>query len=240
MASPDLTAGAVMDLAAARLNDIFKTEYTYTIQMPFLNLALLELQEIYEANNVPVTDQTSAIIEVDASASGIVEIGYAPDPPIADTPYLPDDLIEIKVAWQSGRDLNQWTRFSPVDYLPQWNLTAQIGQFTAYQWATNKMKLIAANADNDIKLDYIRSLFITVEDADDELNIINGKVFLANRTASLIAHDIEENEKHAADLLVDARNGLDTSLTITTKGRQKIQTRRMPFRAGWKSRNSGF
>ncbi len=237
MASPNLTAGDVMDMAAARLNDLNRSLYSYAVQIPFLNMALLELQEIYEANNVPVTDQTSDIIEIDAVLTpGIIEIPFDDGVAAGVPDFLPDDLIEIKVAWQSNRGLNQWTPFSPVDTLPEWNLTAQMSGFIGYQWATNCMKVLAANNNNDIKLDYIRSLFTTVSDANDELFTINGKTFLANRTASLIAHDVEENDKRSADLYLDALGGLDRSLTITTKGRQKIQTRRMPFRAGFKSR----
>lgn len=235
MASPDLTAAQVMDMSAARLNDVNKTTYSYTVQIPFLNAALLELQEIYEANNVPVTDDTSAVIFVPSAASGVVEIGYSGTA----GRILPSDLIEIKVAWQSPRNLNQFTRFSPVDYLPQYDLLAQISTFTCYQWADQKMKLLAANADNDIKLDYTKSLFTTITLSSQQLSITNGISYLANRTASLIAKDIEQDDEHSAALLIDANNGLDRSLTITTKGRQKIQTRRLPFRAGYKSMNWG-
>lgn len=231
MASPDLTAAQVMSLAAARLNDVSLSKYTYAIQIPYLNLALLDLQEIYEANNVPVTDETSAVIYVPLAAAGVVEIGFSGTA----GRILPADLIELKVVWQSTRNLNQWTRLSPVDYLGQPG-TSQISSFSSYQWADQKLRVIAANADNDLKLDYIKSLFATVVASTDQLNIINGKTYLVNQTASYIAFDVEENEQRAAALRVDANNSLDKSLTITTKGRQKIQTRRMPFRAGFKGR----
>lgn len=231
MASPDLTAAQVMDGAAARLNDVARAVFTYAVQIPYLNIALKELQEIYEENNVPVTDETSAIIYVPAASAGIVEIGYTG---VAGR-ILPPDLIEIKVAWQSIRNLNQFTQFKPVDYLPQWNLTAQISGFNCYQWADQKLRLIAANADNDIKLEYIKSLFAIVTASGDALNITNGFSFLMNRTASIIAKDVEENQERSDKLYGDALAGLDRSLTITTKGRQKIQTRRLPFRAGFKT-----
>lgn len=235
MASPNLFASDIMDLSAARLNDVSRSLYTYTVQIPFLNLALLELQEIYEANNAPTTDQTSATIQVNA-ATGIVSIpfddGFASGVP----GFLPDDLIEIKVAWQSTRSLNQWTTFSPIDYLPE--PSTRISSFLNYQWATDCMKVNGANANNDIKLDYIRSLFVPVESEDDELLIINGKSFLVNRTASYVAQDIMEDEERATTCLNAAYASLDNSLTIVTKGRQKIQIRRRPFRAGFKSRSS--
>ena len=233
MASPNLTSGQVMDKAAARLNDVNRSIYSYTVQLPFLNIALAELQELYEVNNVPVTDQTSAIIQVDAAVQGIVEVSY--NDGVASPPFLPDDLIEIKVLWESPRNLNQWTAMNKLDFLPPYQYGTQISSFVNYQWATNQLKMIAANADNDVKMDYIRSLFLDVVDENTDLLVVNSASFLWNRTASLIANDIEENTQRSSYLYADALNGLDRSLSITTKGRQRITTRRRPFRAGFKA-----
>jgi hypothetical protein len=98
--------------------------------------------------------------------------------------------------------------------------------------------MLAANADNDIKLDYIRDLFRSVTQATDDLLVQNSLVFLGNRTASLVAADIEENDSRANRLYNDATMGLDKALTIPTKGRQRITTRRRPFRAGYKASRS--
>ena len=76
MATVNLTGTQVANFAAARLNDVSQSIYTDAIQLPFLNIALAELQEIYEANNIPVTDQTSAVINVPLDAAGVVSIGY--------------------------------------------------------------------------------------------------------------------------------------------------------------------
>jgi hypothetical protein len=236
MATVNLVSGTVMDFAAARLNDASRQIYTYAVQLPFLNIALYELQEIYEANNIPVTDTTSVVIDVDAASAGFVEISF--DDGVASAPFLPDDLIEIKVAWESPRDLNQWTPMTRLDFLPQYQIGAQINQFVYYQWATNQMKMLAANADNDIKLDYIRSLFIEIEDESTDLLVQNSISFLGNRTASLIASDIEENTERSQRLYGDALGGLDRALTIPTKGRQRITIRRKPFRAGYKASRS--
>lgn len=234
MASSVLLASEIMDMAAARLNDVNKSLYTYVVQIPFLNIALAELQELYQANNVPITDDTSEIIQVDAVlAPGILEITFDDDIGPGVPGYLPDDLIELKRVWQSSRGVGQWSSFGPVDTLPPLN-NAQTSSFNHYQWTGDRLKVMGANANMDIKLDYMRSLFPLVTDAGDQLSIVNGLTYLANRTASLIAHDIEENDKRSADLYTDALGGLDRSLTITTKGRQKMQTRRRPFRASYK------
>jgi hypothetical protein len=65
--SQTLTSGTVMNQAAALLNDPSRTVYTYPVQIPYLNQALQELQELFELNNIPVTDTvTSTPIEVPA------------------------------------------------------------------------------------------------------------------------------------------------------------------------------
>lgn len=233
MATVNLTGQQVITFAAARLNDASQQLYTNAVQLPFLNIALAELQEIYEANNIPVTDETSAIIEVDAAAAGFVEVIF--DDSVLTPTVLPSDMVEIKVAWESPRDLNQWTRMTKLDYLPEYQIGAQISQFVYYQWATNAMKMLAANADNDIKLDYVRSLFVEITDVSTDLLVQNSLSYLGNRVASLVASDIEENQERSQRLYMDALGGLDRALTIPTKGRQRITTRRRPFRSGFKS-----
>lgn len=244
MSTVNLTVQQVINFSSARLNDVNQSLYSNAVQLPFVNIALAELQEIYEANNIPVTDTTSAIIEIDANdpdvsiVNGVMSIVFPPDPLIIGVPYLPDNLIEIKVLWESPRDLNQWTPMTRLDYLPQYQVGVQINQFLYYQWATNELKLIAANADNDIKIDYIRNLFTEIEDVDDDLLVQNSLSYLGNRVAALISSDLMEDLERSNRLYNDAIGGLDRALTIPTKGRQRILTRRRPFRSGYKSNRS--
>lgn len=235
MATVNLTGQQVITFAAARLNDANQQIYTNAIQLPFLNIALAELQEIYEANNIPVTDQTSAILNVPSAPIGFTSLTFEPAVPIVGVDYLPDDLIEPKVVWESPEGQNNWTPMTKLDYLPEYQLGQQINQLIWYQWATNEIKFIASNSDNDIKLDYVRALFTEITDVTDDLLVQNSLSFLGNRTASLVASDIEENSERSARLYADAIAGLDRALTIPTKGRQRITIRRRPFRAGYKN-----
>ena len=81
---PVLLASEVMDLSAAALNDVNKTRYTYDVQIPYLKLALQELQEIFELNSLSVTEKSSAAIPVN---SGVTKIIF--DSP--SQPRLPDN-----------------------------------------------------------------------------------------------------------------------------------------------------
>lgn len=234
--SADLVASTVMDGSAALLNDASLTKFTYVVQIPYLNIALQELQEIFELNEVPVTQDFSATIEVDA---GVVEVGYAPTPPIVGTPYLPDDLIEPAMLWESARDADVWVPMTRLDILPEYMQGSTINQLLWYVWETQKLKFLPANADNDVRINYTRSLFPTVTDPDDELPVVNAKTFLQYRTASLCAEFIDQNTTRSEGLNNYASTAIDRATGITTKGRQTIMTRRKPFRSSYKRQYYG-
>lgn len=238
----NLTGTQVVEFAQARLNDPTGQVYSTTVCLPFLNIALNELELEYQKNNIPVTDQTTSDpIEVDAAAEGILEIPFDITGATGVPDFLPDDLIEVKVLWESPRGLNQWTPMTKLDYLPEWQISQQINQFVNYQWATNCIKVIAANADNDLKMDYVRRLFLPVTDVEEYILVQNSLSFLGNRVASFVAYDIEENKERGDRLYNDAFGmGLASALQIPTKGRQRITTRRRPFRASFKANRSGY
>lgn len=233
MAGPVLLASDVMDATAAAMNDPSKTHYTYAKQMPYLNMALRELQEFFELNEIPVTTKKSAVIEV---PDGTTEIGFSPDPPIADTPYLPDDLIEPKVLWESTVDTDTYTPMTKVDFLPQSLAGVETSQFGIYVWQEQKIKVLAANIDIDLKMDYIASLFTTVDDEDTVINVLNSLSFLSYRTAGLMCEMISRDQVGADKNNNNAGLGLDRVIGIGTKGRQAITIRHRPFRSSYKRR----
>lgn len=229
-----LVASTVMDQAAALMNDVAKSIYTYTIQIPYLNLALQALQEEFELNNVPVTDTvTSAAIEVPA---GTEAIGFAPTPPVADTPYLPDDIIEPKVVWVSESGQNQYIPIGRVDFLPRYEEGVEVNLINEYVWQSQEIRFLAANEDNDVKLDYIRNLFQPVTLSTDSLGVINAASYLEFKTAAYLAVFIGENPTRGGQLDSEATEALYRSLGISSKGRQRINIRHRPFRANYKRR----
>jgi hypothetical protein len=233
--SVTLTVGEVLNASAALMNDAVKSVYTNAIQMPYINMALRELQELFELNNVPVTD-TVTDVEVTIPA-GIKFVGFSPDMPVVGTPYLPDDLIEPKVVWERSSGVNPYTPMTKLDYLPRYQEGQEYNQFLYFTWQSNELRFLPANQDNDIKLDYIRSLFPIVTDEDDDLPVINAQSFLQFRTAGLLAEFLAENATRAMALNGDASLAIDRSLGIGTKGRQAINIRHRPFRASYKRKS---
>jgi hypothetical protein len=225
---------AIITTVAALMNDAAQSNYTNAACLPYLNLALNELQEIYEQNDIPVTHETSAAITVKA---GVSSIG------LDTNPALPSDFIELQQLWESPEGLEQWTPLIKREYLPhQLQDGTTISQFLIYAWKKGRISLIAANQDNDLKLDYIASMFntpILIKDINVNLPFTNIKTYLDYKTAALCALFIAENPSRA--LALDALTGtaLTRALGIPIKGMQSVITRRRPFRQAHKNRSRG-
>lgn len=230
MAYPVFTAGDVMDISAALLNDPARDIYTYSAQIPYLKLAVQELQEHFQQNNIPVTNETSTVIALDA---GVDVIGFED---FAPPPNLPDDLIEIRQLWYSPRDENQWLPCTRRIYMPHFLEDVDIAPLTFYTWNDQQLTFLPSTTDNDIKLDYIQTIFPEIVDENTQLSVINSKTFLEYRTAALAARFVGENPTRADQLDGFAVLGSDRATSIGTKGQQVIQIRRRPFRASWKRR----
>lgn len=224
------TPAEVIAMVASLQNDTIQDNYTNEACLPYLNMVLNELQEIFEQNNVPVTNETSAEIAVVASAS-ITEIGFST------SPALPSDLIEIQQLWESFSGQNQWIPMKRMEFMPHYLELARINQFIFWVWKGQKINLPPCTQNNDIKIDYVKSIFSTpvvIGDINVNLDIVNCMTYLGYKTASLCSMYIGENETRAGVLNGQAEEALSRLLGINTKGRQAITTRRRPFRAGYK------
>lgn len=230
MSSPTLTAGQVMDTAASLLNDTAKQVFTYTVQLPYLQVALNDLRKLLELNNSPVTNSsTPVVINVPAGQTAI-RFDNSPNP------ELPDDLIEIQQLWETGEGTDNWIPMSRREFIPHYFDGIVTGGFGVWSWRENYIQLPESSSDIDIKIDYVRSLFNSVVDENSALNIINGDSYLSYRTAALCAKYVGENPVRALGLDEDATAAFYVMIGIDNKGRQAISTRRRPFRSAWKSR----
>lgn len=215
---PLLIASEVMDLSAAALNDVDKTRYDYETQLPYLKMALQELQEIFELNSLPVTEFTSAIIQVNAGVRGLNF--NAPS-----IPRLPDNLIEPQHLWLSNRGTNTFSLMGRRDYVP--------GN-SGWGWQNDMISLGESNTNSDIKIEYIGSLFPKYLREDTILPVQNALGYLAYKTAELISDMIEHNQARAQSNGGRAMMSLDRITGITIKGKQQIMARRRPFRSSYK------
>jgi hypothetical protein len=226
MPTPDVTAGEIMLTSAALLNDSAQQVYTNAVQIPYLKIALRELREYFELDNIPVTTKSSSIITL---AAGITELGFAT------TPALPTDLIEIIQLWESTTGTNNFTPMERKNLIPHYLNGVEYFSFNIWAWEGNIIHLLPCVQSNDLKIDYIKQL-PNIVDQNSTIGIINGQSFLEYRTAALLAQFIGQNETRANELNANAGNAIERILGIENKAKQAIMTRRLPFRANWKRR----
>lgn len=230
MATTDLLASTVMDKSASLMNDTAKTVYTYTAQLPYLNMATDELEESFELNNVPVTNQTSTVIEVDAGEVIIRPVGLT-------APNYPSDLVEIQQLWERLQGSNDpFIPMTRYEFLPHVFDDILTNSLNYWIWQDQRIKFIGANTDREVKLDYIKRLIPSELTESSSIGIINARSFLYYRTAALCSQFIGENKTRADELNMFAVMALDRTLGISTKGRQAIVTRRRPFMSAYKAR----
>lgn len=229
MATVDLVASTVLAKTATLLNDTARTVYTYAAVIPYLQMALQELQEIFELNSIPATQLSSALINIPAGTTQIIYNGVA-------VPSLPSDMIEPNQLWEREEGIDPYVPMGRRDYIPHNFEGTLTGKFSFYVWENNIINFLPANRDNDIKIDYIKTIFSPVVDENSLINCVNAATFLEYRSAALCAEFIERNTASAVSLNQYAILALDRAVGIGTKGKQTILTRRRPFRAAFKKR----
>jgi hypothetical protein len=235
MAATSLTASEVMDKAASLMNDTARTVYTYTAQIPYLNMALDELQEYFQLNNVPVTNQTSAAITVTSGTTMICPIdGVGAGP----SPHYPADLVEIQGIYERlAGTTNPFVPITRREFMPHPIDDLPADSLMYWIWEDQRIKFIGATLDREVKLDYIKTLFPQVTNQAAMIGVIEAKSFLYYRTASLCTQFIGENSSRADQLNTFAVLALDRVTGISAKARQAVTTRRKPFMAAYKRRS---
>lgn len=228
MATPDFTAGDVMDAAASLNNDTARTIYTYVVQVPYLQMAIQELREYLELSNSPVTNFSDTVLTIPA---GTTVVSFLT------TPSLPIDLVDIRQAWERVSGVDPFTPMRRVDFIPAWIEGEEVYQFSIFAWLNNSIHIPSSSQANDIKLNYVKQID-NVVDENSQLTLINGQTFLQYRSAALLAQYVGENPTRADALNMNAQSALDRAIGIETKGRQPIFTRRRPFRSAWKHRGN--
>lgn len=211
-----------MDLSAALQNDPNKEQYTFDAQLPYLKMALKELKEYYELNDLPITNESSALIVVPLNTT-ILGLNTVP--------ALPADLIEIQNLYESTTGLEQWTEIKKREFLPKYINSILGSSYLIYAWQANQIRLPLINQARDIKIDYIRNMFMNIVDENSTIDIISGDSFLIYRTGALCAEFIGEDKGRATDLNGNASLALDRITGIGVKGTQGQSARRRPFRS---------
>ena len=229
MATPDVTAGSIMDAVASLMNDTNKQVYTYTAQLPYLKMALQDLRKKLQLDSIPVINETST--PALSVSSGTTVIGFTT------TPALPTNLTQIQRLWERSSSSYPWTPMVRKEFLPHYQENQTVTQFLIWAWMDNEIRLLESSGANELKIDYIVQLLdLSLLDQNSTIGVINSDSYLQFRTAALCAKFVAENETRAQALDIEADTAFDILTGIESKAAQAITTRHRPFRAGWKSR----
>jgi hypothetical protein len=233
--STGLKAGEVMDRVAALMNDPNKTDYTYVAQLPYLNMAIDELQESLEESNASPTNLTSAAITVAVGKNkmtAIDDLVYAGEGP----PHYPYDLVEIQeVAERATGSSDAYIPLGRREFLSPFPITSSL-LYWVWEDQAIKFNPVGASSSRDIQLKYVRMPLQLAANENSVIATINARSYLSFKAGAFCANFIGEDESRAAQLDAAAQTSLDRILGINAKGRQELVTRRKPFRANYKSR----
>lgn len=221
-----MLASDVLNSVRALLNDTNTQQFTNTYLLPYLNMAISELNEIAEQNNVQVTNATSVPVTI---AVGVDNIGGSGGPD------LPPNLIEIQQLYERTSGTSEdYTEIVRKNFLPETEILTNWLGVWAYE--NQIIKFLGALSIREVKIHYISSRVNAVTDGTNPISLINSESFLNYRTAALAAEFTGENKTRADSLNSNAGLALDRFLGIDSKARQTIMTRRRPFMARYKSR----
>ena len=224
-----MTAEEGMDMTRSLLNDQIGAVFENDVQIPYLNMALRDLELKLQLNDIPVTLETSSpVIPV---LAGIDNIGGPGGPPL---PYL---FINAKQLWQrpSGTT-NAFLPIAQYQFLPSWNSENIVNYLSGWAYLAQYIHLVPSTTPTDIRMDYTKGIIPIITDGDDDIDILNSFQYLGFKTAGYCSMFIGENPSRAQVLEGQAENAFNEMLGIETKGQQSIVTRRRPFRAAWKQR----
>lgn len=219
MSTPYL-ASDVMDEASILLNDVAKTQFTYSAQLPYLKRANELLENMMISWGVSPQRQTSAIMTVPSSTT---EIDLS-----AVTGYPSDMLLPIKLF---ETDLGATTFGPPMieqEWTPEVSATSTL---TYWAFRNNKIYCPPVTQSRLVKIDYWRQLTsITSQSSNEEIG--GAKTYLAAKTAELCARYIGQNKEIADDLFnIEVMPAQDTLERIYNKNSQaSARGRRKRFR----------
>ena len=209
-----MLASEVLDRAASLLNDSDKSIFTYTKLLPYINIAIDDLQEILELNNIPITNIISSVFPVDAGDTTIAT--------------LPSNLIEIRNVYKRATGtINEFVIMQRVEFLPK--ITVPISYLMYWSWIGQTIQFLPSTMAIDVKIEYIGSILSTITNPTQSINIINSKSYLSYRTAALAANFIGENKSRSDELNGEAMNSVDKMLGIIVKGEQTMSARHRPM-----------
>lgn len=221
-----ITAGEVMDLAGALLNDPSVRIFTYTKQLPYLKMAYDELGQLLEENNVEAINALSTALTI---TTAMTDIGGNTGPALPSDLILPETLYE-----RLSGSSSDYIEMKKVDFLP--TTVTLTNDLIWWAWQNQVINFSGALTNRQVKIEYLGNTLVAVSSQTSPIYLFNAKNFLAERTAALCADFIGEDTERAQKLNGLAGSSLDRVININVKGEQATPVRRRPFLASYNRR----
>lgn len=243
MSTTLVTAGQVMDRVASLLNDPQKTDYTYVVQLPYLNMAIEEFSDMMAEANAPnsnlvSTHETKPPIILPVGKNVLVPEDYpgiAVSPPGTYQTY-PNDLIEVQeIGERFAGDPGPFRRLPRKEFHTIYPTTNSL-VFWVWELGVIRFNDDGANVPMEVELKYVFQGINYAANENSIIDFIGSRTYLSYKTAALCAQFIGENESRAQLLEDKADEALERTINIGNKGKQQIVTRHRPFRASYKMR----
>ena len=207
-----MLASEVMDRAAALMNDPLKTTYTHEVQLPYLLVALDEMEEELSVRGQQITKEVSQAMIV---LQGTKEIA----PPV--DLITPTFLSERRI----GEGDDRWVPMNERSWEPK---MAPSNRMIYWTFRENMFQFPGASNDVEILVRYTKKL-ASVNGPASEIPFLGSKSFLSYRTASLLAQFISKNMIVAEELGAMALSRSGTFITANVRSQQNNRIRRQRY-----------
>jgi hypothetical protein len=215
-----IVASDVMLLAAQGfLNDPDQNNYTNTVLLPHVRLAVLKLEAAMLKNGISGLEVTNT---VQLSVTAITGVSISS----TTTPELPTDLLlPIEL---SERELGSVGIFIPMSEAEQLPKRLQTTTLEDWTWENEQINLVGATRDTEVQLIYQKALD-AISSANSPIAILGSKLYLAAETAQNAALIIGRNTERSNELKVVAAQALSDWITAHVKETQDFPARRLPY-----------
>ena len=211
-----LIASEVLTDASSHLNDQSQQVFTTTVMLPFLRIALRDLQGHFLANDIPIlheetTQQTIAAggVALTTPPTDIVVPISMKERTVGDT--LPENWIDMtEKAWvpdETQTDLLRW-----------------------WVWKEEAIALLGATSARSVKLKYWKLLAEIASEASG-ISMEHAQNYLGYRTAELVADRIGENPTRAQSIGLDRQIAEQQLIDLLVKKNQSMPIKRMRYGA---------
>lgn len=209
------TVADVMDVAAAALNDNNKALFTYDVQMPYVRMAIRDVEQDFLLSGVTIGLVDDIAIPV---LKGETELSLPP------SFFLPISLAER--AYGSN---DQYVPMTERAFANDDISIPAIDTLNTWDFRHNCINFNACTADREVKLNFWRTL-PSVLNQNQTGYLVGAINTIGFKTAQYCAKFIGNNEARSDSVGLEYQDSLDKILGLYTKNNQGKRVRRKPFR----------